>query len=122
MDGARVVVIEDRERNRIEAKKSLETNGHSVVGEAATLIEALSLVDTIGTGELEADVILLDGNLEPDSDLGGDARTIASRIKENGITSRIIGFSSLPMRHYSVEVDADSGKDMNEVIEAIATF
>jgi CheY-like chemotaxis protein len=122
MEGARVVVIEDREPMRRVVARNLHHYGHSVVGEAATFQEALDIVDRIASGELEADVIVLDGNLSPDLNDGREARMIYDRLKQQSVLAKIIGFSMMPMKTYGIAVDADSQKEPDRLIEAIESF
>lgn len=119
MHNAKVVVIEDQDAWRQMAKDYLEACGHTVVAEAISLNEAFGLVDKIADNEVEADVILLDGNLTQDSIDGKHAQQIAARIKERGVTSKVIGFATMYMDYYKVKVDADSLKRMNSVAQAI---
>lgn len=119
MEEARVVVIEDDEMHRELARQYLAKRKHSVVAEASTVPEAFVLVDRIAASEIEADVILLDGNLTPEAYDGEDARRIAERMSEARVTAKIIGFSLGSMEEYGVEVHADTFKDMHAVIQAI---
>lgn len=122
MDGAKVAVIEDGDMMRSIVREQLESSGHKVVAEADSLERAFEVVGAIATGDIEADVIILDGNLRPRTDNGEDARRVAEMIRERGVTSKIIGFSLNPMATYGVEVDADPGKDLVGVLFAIHDF
>jgi CheY-like chemotaxis protein len=119
MEKTRIVIIEDSEQIRSLAKRALIARGHLITGEAATLRDGLALLDSIASGDLEADAILLDGNLTPNDRSGNDARLLVERIIKTGITSKIIGFSGSEMSDYGVEVDVDPGKDMASMLNAI---
>lgn len=68
----RVLVAEDDAELRGVLSRNLSANGHTVVGEAATLAEALDR-----TRELVPDVLLLDAHLGPDK-IVETARTLAT--------------------------------------------
>lgn len=118
MDGARVAIIEDDEVFRNMTKRNLEATGHQVVAEASTRQEALSLVEQMAAGEVEADVILLDGNLT-ETDTYEDARVIAEQLKNAGVTSVVLGFSLGSLLEHDIEVSADVGKRWGRVAAAI---
>ena len=122
MDNARVVIIEDKPLFSDEAKIHLTLAGHNVVAVAGNREKALDIIRQLAEGALEADVILLDGTLRRTStDSGEDARVIAAKVKELGITAKLLGFSLEPMESFGVEVAADPGKaKMQRVVEAIA--
>lgn len=122
MEGARIAVIEDREQLRQAMRLLLEHHGHEVVAEAADLDEALALVDDMADGVVKADVMLLDGNLQPATDTGEDARLISERVLNRGLAIAVLGFSLGSMHRYGVEVTADPGKDPIAVVEAIAAL
>ena len=122
MEKARIVIVEDSEQMRSIAKRTLRERGHLITGEAATLRDGLALLDSIANGYLEADAILLDGNLTPNDRSGNDARLFVERIRETGVTSKIIGFSAFGMSEYGVEVDVDPGKNMTSVLDAIESL
>jgi len=85
MEKANVVIIEDNGQMRNLVKRCLETHGHLITGEAATLHDGLTLLDSIANGDLDADAILLDGNLTPNGHSGNDARLLIERIRETGV-------------------------------------
>lgn len=120
MEGARVALIEDREQMRRMMRLLLEDNGHEVVAEASDLDEALALVDDMADGVVEADVVLLDGNLQPATDTGEDARRVSERLQNRGVTTAVLGFSLSSMERYGIQVTADPGKDPTAVMQAIA--
>lgn len=124
MENARVAIVEDMEKIRQMVRLSLIGDGHNVVAEATNLEEAFSLVDKLAQGEIEADVVLLDGNLgdkteEKEYKPHDDARQILARIREAGIASTVIGFSADYLREAGIDVDADTAKSIEAVIETI---
>jgi DNA-binding NarL/FixJ family response regulator len=110
MNEGKILHFEDDASFRGSVAASLETfTDHLVVGEAADLPTALSVLDSVHRGELEANVVLLDGNLN--GGVGGrDARAIANHIRELDLPLRIIGLSSEKMADIGVEVDVDLTK------------
>ena len=122
MEKARIVIIEDSEQMRSLAKRALVGRGHLITGEAATLGDGLALLGSIASGDLEADAILLDANLSPNDKSGNDARILVEKIRETGITSKIVGFSGLGMSEYGVKVDIDPGKDIVRMVAAIESL
>jgi len=119
MESARVIIIEDDELFREMTIENLRAIGHQVVGQASTRKEALDLIDSMGRCEVEADVVLLDGNLVPDTDTYEDARIISARLKENGVTSKVLGFSLGTLSSHGIDVDADVGKLWDNVSRGI---
>ena len=123
MDAARVVVIEDNDLIRLMVCARLEEEGHSIVGQASNLDQAIESVEEISSGKIEADVIVADANLSSNyREPGEDIRAVAGKAKEEGLTTKIILYSTYSMADLGVEVDADSGKDIDEVVRAIERF
>lgn len=122
MDGARIALIEDVESNRLVAGMHLEGAGHEIVVEATTLDEALAVIDGIADGTHEVDVILLDGNLRPNTDTYEDARAVAERIAEKGVSAVVIGFSRGSLKQKGVDVYADTYKGHKTVLEIIRSL
>ena len=122
MEGARVVVFEDNDRLREHACLELENHEHQVTAYAKTLRQALAVVEDIADGEIQADVVLLDGNLGGENRDCYDARQICQRMQERGVAAKVIGFSAGDMRMHGVDVDFDSQKNIFAAIDAIAEF
>lgn len=91
---ARVAIIEDVPDLRFHYTFALEEHGHEVVAEAGTLAEARALVHTLG--EIEVNVVLLDGNLSNDQNDGSEGRMLADAIKRDYPDTKIIGITSDP--------------------------
>ncbi len=122
MENANIVVFEDDTFLR-EAFGPLATaEGHSVIAEAGNLADALSVVDRIISNEILADVIVLDGNLGFTDKSGNDAREIIKALKPAADRIKIVGFSSLSMAEYGLNVHAESGKSVTKVLKAIDNF
>ena len=114
MQNGKVVHFEDDKGFRAMIKKSLKTfslERHGVVGEAADLAGSIAVLDQIKSGELDANVVLLDGNLSLGVASGEDARTIADYIKQNEVPVRVVGLGGQAMSDAGVEVDIDVAKN-----------
>jgi len=112
MENAPVGIIEDNAAIRHATKRFLElTSSHRVISEASTLQEGLAMVDAIARGELDCQVLVLDGNLDSTQVDGSDARAIVERVRAHELGVKIIGFSGYSMQRLGVEVDIDLGKD-----------
>jgi CheY-like chemotaxis protein len=118
MENARIAIIDDHKSNRTLAKFSLEARGHTVVAEASSRQEAFDLVDQMAKGNVVADVILLDGNLGH-TDTYEDAMVIAERLRETGVTSKVLGFSVGSLGEHGIQVDADTFKSPRTAAEII---
>lgn len=127
MHEGRVVHFEDSEtfRESVADHLEIQDSAHQIVGEAGDLPSALAALERISRGELEANVILLDGNLTSATN-GSDARTITGRIGELGLAVRVVGLSSDAMEKYGVQVDADitkksfTGALLKEVLDELS--
>lgn len=118
MERASVVLFEDSKTWCQLAKMAVEVvanNGHAMVAEARSAEAAHELCDQIARGDTKADVALVDGRLSDDVPLGSDARWIISRLRQDSPGTFIIGFSSLPMSIYDIEVDYDDAKSTHAV-------
>lgn len=97
---------------------------HEVVAQAANLSGSLAVLDQIASGELEANVVLTDGNLSPAVG-GADAVVIIGRVKELGLNVRTILMSSQSAGEIGIEVDAEvpkSGSVLPAIVDAIDDF
>lgn len=112
MQEGRIVHFEDNANLRasLEATVNLFGGPHKVVGEASDLPTALGVLDDIASGKLDANVVLLDGNLSKATS-GSDAREITTRISDLKLPVRVLGLSSDAMEKYGVQVDVDITKD-----------
>ncbi len=124
MESARVLVIEDDDGIRDSLQRYLALGQHIVKREAATLLAALAAIDDMHQGSLDCNVIILDGNLRPGLTDGSDAKDVLERVKNTGITAKIIGLSGNSMKNYGLKVDADitKGASLFPVLEAIDNF
>ncbi len=126
MKNANVLIFDDNDNVRQLARFWIDRAGHTVVGEATTLDDALASVDALAQGEQECDVLVLDGDM---SGRGAgqnavDATIITSRIREHGLSLKIIGFSAgEPLSEQEVAVDVDLDKlevkQLPAIIEAL---
>jgi len=83
---------------------------HEVVVHAVDLSGALAVLDQMAAGEIDANVVLSDGNLS-DSVGGRDARAIMERVQELGLGVRTVLLSSQSAEEIGVVVDAELLKD-----------
>lgn len=127
MEHARIVIIEDREPNRVLLERFAEFSGHTVVERAATLPQALDTLDSlaqrIAKGEIDPPhVYALDGNLEPGRTDCHDARQIYSKMRELGLPGKIVGYGANPLRDHGIPTDHESRKDAGSVMDYIDTL
>lgn len=123
MENARIVIFEDNASIRNILTTVMDMSSHSIVAEAATAADALAVVDRMAAGELEADVVVLDGNLDKDSTKCENAKQIAAAMREAGLTAKIIGFSSYELKDFGIAVDVDLTKQhamrLGKVIDSL---
>lgn len=112
MQGAKVAVFEDNQDFHRIIETYLEIHGHTITALETSREGALRALDSMSAGDLEADVVLLDGTLEHETPglQGEDAAAIIARIKELGISSWVVGISSFELRVFGIEVDVDLTK------------
>ncbi|HET7059736.1 MAG TPA: hypothetical protein VFH99_00240 [Candidatus Saccharimonadales bacterium] len=126
MDKGRIVHFEDDAnlRGMIGRNIGIFSDSHEIVESAGDLSGALETVDRMHAGEVDVNVVLLDGNL--DGGVGGsDAIIISKRIRELGLPVRIIGMSSQSLVELGAEVDTElnknefSGPKLIEIIDQL---
>lgn len=86
-----VAIFEDNPSFLEEYRWYMKDGGHSVVGVATNMSEAVGLVPRLD--ELGVEVVLLDGNLSPDMDDGSEGRLLARGIKSRNPDIKIVGVS-----------------------------
>lgn len=91
MENGKIIIIEDNEMLRQGMRRNLEASGHTVVGEAGSVVAARVMID--GLGQDEVDIAVVDGNLSEWSRDGGDGEYVTAYIREKlgGVT--VIGAS-----------------------------
>lgn len=114
-----LVLIEDDAEVTDAFKHFAEVRGHSVTATADSLERAMIVVDGISRSEILADVVTLDANLSSSQKDGTDAQQIVNHMKELGVSVPIIGFSSISMESYGIDVDYDVGKDVLGVMNKL---
>lgn len=119
MDNARVCVAEDNEFERHYIRKALAGSGHEIVRENDTLDGTLQTLEDIRDGRLACDVLLLDGNLSPDSRDCADAKIVTELARAYNLGIKIVGFSTYRMSRYGVDVDVDPGKHQTDYLAAV---
>ena len=67
MEQARIVLVEDSDSIRQLLREELTEKGHLIVREASAPYEADRVADELASRRLQADFVVLDGNLTPDS-------------------------------------------------------
>ncbi len=106
MHDGRVVHFEDDPLVReIVADHLAHSEDHSLVGAAATLPDALEMLERIADGELDANVVVVDGSLSGVSD-ARDARIITKKIRKLELPLRVIGFSAEDLVRRGLHLDA----------------
>jgi DNA-binding response OmpR family regulator len=114
MENARIAVFEDKETIRNFLCAAVETTSHSIIGEAATLQDALQLIE-----DEEFDVAIVDGNLHPENGYCEDGKEIVAQVRAKKHAAKIIWFSAQPAKSVNIEVDIDTGKDIFGAVEAV---
>lgn len=125
MLGVRAGLFEDNENMAFIAKWSIQQGGHLLVPEAvaATRHDALQVVEGIALGRITLDAVIMDGNLEDGATSGEDAQAIVARMKELGVFTPIIGFSSRSFEQdYGIEVAIDLGKKPEQLGSALGSL
>lgn len=116
MNEGRILHCEDNAMlsDSVARSLGLSTN-HRVVATAADIDTALSRVEDIACGDLDVNVLLLDGQLEGDT--YNHPLAIVKRAKELGVTARIVGLSgdSLEDRGLKVGKDIDVALTKDEL-------
>ncbi len=115
MNGKRIVHFEDDAEWLEIVSEAVEESPHQLVAQADTLRGSLTVLDQIQAGLIEADVVILGGNLRDrrsfmESAAGDDPATIMEGIKERGLKVTTVGLAGLAMEEYGVEVDIDVTK------------
>lgn len=88
---ARVAIYEDEPSFIKTCKFELEQAGHTVVGVARDMDEAVELLPKLG--DLGVEVVLVDGNLSPEADSGVEGMLITEGIKSRHPNIKVIGIS-----------------------------
>jgi CheY-like chemotaxis protein len=124
MKNANVLLFDDNDNVRQLARFWLDRAGHMVVGEATSLDEALATLDAVAQGEPECDILILDGDMSGrgTGQNAVDATLVTSRIREHGLSMKIIGFSAgEPLSDQGVPVDIDFDKmEVSKLPDVIA--
>lgn len=112
MEKAKIYHIEDDAffSNVIRMSLDIGGNGHTLIGNAGTIDEALSALEDRSKNLLDFDLLLLDGNLSRESRSGADAKKIIQYIKELNLNLIIIGCSGDNLKDNFVEVDYELNK------------
>lgn len=80
MENARIIIIDDDAGIRQGCRANLEVRNHVIVGEAASVIAATALVESLAAEDI--DLAVVDGNLRPDSNDGSDGENITNLIHD----------------------------------------
>lgn len=107
MQDGKIVYFEDSEILAETTKAGIDLFGrgrHRIIAHAADLVGALSVLDQVASGEIDANIVLTDGTLSPG--VGGrDAREIIERVGELGLNVRTVLMSSQSAEEIGVKVD-----------------
>ena len=101
-EGKRVAIIEDDEYYQNKIRAVLEAGGHTVVAEARTLADAMSLARQLKNKRVQ--VVTLDGNLSPDQDMGYEGAKIFFEIKQHAPKVKVIGMSGVSQSYVHVKL------------------
>lgn len=119
MDNAKILLAEDNEMERYYVKKALRGSGHEVVREAEDLQTTIDALEDIRDGNLDCDVLILDGNLSRDSRQCADAKIVTELARAYNLGLRIVGFSTYSMTSLGIPVDIDPGKGQLDSLAAV---
>lgn len=111
MEKARVAVFEDSIVIRSLLRQILEVDSHMVTFEAATVQEAIEVIEALEEGDI--DVALVDGNLDGLQFNGRDGELIASLLRRKLSQVVVIGISAthdIPSAHINIDKLLDSPK------------
>lgn len=110
MQEGRVIHIEDEAGLRGAVGRQLDImDRHQVVAEAATLEDAEAVLSGAASGEIDANIVLLDGSLSGGNGWS-DALRVTEKIQELGLVVRVVSLSSNDLKANGVPVDASVTK------------
>lgn len=114
MTGKRIVHFEDDADWQEIVREAVEASSHELVAQADTLTGSLAVLDQMQSGEIDADVVILGGNLSDRGFFvkaaGEDPAEIMRAITEKGLRVITVGLAGLAMEEYGIEVDIDITK------------
>lgn len=120
MENAQVAVFEDKTELYEVIETVLNDAGHAITAVADNLDVALEKLRLIKSGDIDCDIIILDGNLRAGMYCGSHAMEIVEFIEENDIDVQVIGFSADPMSDYDISVDGEvKSKHVHDLPRAI---
>ena len=118
---AKILIVEDEEAYRTNAKSSLTLTGHSIVAEVSTYDEFTNLHTQLK--ELEPSVAIVDANLTPGQHRGDEGRLIANWLRGNIPDIKIVAWSSGPTNYGDVAVIKGlQDADLTELRNAVAVL
>lgn len=113
-------MIEDQGQEIDRLKDILEQiSSHRVIEVASSLKRARECIQQVGFGMLEANVVVLDANLDAESKSGNDAAVLLHDAQEVDLQLPIIGNSASPMSEYGLSVTADANKQLHLLLEIL---
>ncbi len=114
MSMKRIVHFEDDAEWRELVREAVEESPHELIAQADSLPSSLTILNQMQSGEIEADTVILGGNLSERGWLakaaGEDPKIIMEAIAQKGLRVTTIGMAGLAMTEYGVEVDIDVPK------------
>ena len=112
----RVLIVDDEPTIRASLTLLLCDKGHDVVAEAASPDEAANVLGCFESINDEVDVVLVDGDLTPESIDGSDGMRVIDMLRAKGFGGAIVGISG------GVEfsgIFANPGKDSAAILETL---
>jgi CheY-like chemotaxis protein len=91
MRNARLFIAEDNITTQFLLKNLFEESGHAVISIAYNLRSALEEVRKLQVNGIN--LAIVDGNLDPGSNLNADGREIADAITKTGLRIPVVAFS-----------------------------
>lgn len=120
MENARIVIFEDHAEIREMARVIIGLTTHQIVAEAETRADAEEIIERLSDPQdsLQADAIIVDGNLKDGPGFGEDGRYLASLSRLHNLSASIIRFSNDKADPHP-DFDIDTDKDLFKAIEFI---
>ena len=115
-DRARVFIAEDDSTWQDMLGEMVEDAGHTVVGRATNLKDALEKTKHI---EGKVDVAIIDGNLDPDESGGYDGQAVLQSIRKNAPSVKTVGMSGNSVRGTDVDLGKANSIKIGEVIKGL---
>lgn len=111
---ARVFIAEDAPEFLGAFERKLSFAGHTVVATAKSLPEALDVIKTFE--ELNIQVAVLDGNLDPNDQSGYDGRALVAAIGRLAPNVKTIGMSGSVVEGVTIDLGKRNYSELGETV------